>query len=337
MRQDLRETRFAVSPISGIYIYIYGNRENKKRKKKLYINCVPFRSVLDNTLFFTPSVKRLPRATPPPADPLTLNIYIIYMYILDTVTAGPRPSQCRPTPTLHPPRRFPANDEDFLPKPYRRPPRHPLTSAYIYLRFSRPGHVGSGMRVGRRRRRRRLPCSSSRRRSLMFCLALAHTSAQGETVGTTSACVFLSITGALPFKQWPLDRLQMGVCARIHADDGGAGRKHDGGGRTVHIGEGWLRYVRIYILYIYIHAECAMSIYRLRWLLQRSAARCVYIICVRARVTRDCLRISNDNNGPRAKTDRCPVGTLLKNDPSKLSPVLTPQWRPFNLPADRCQ
>lgn len=114
--------------------------------------------------------------------------------------------------------------------------RHPHPCIYMYnLRFPRQGHVGSGMRVGRRR----LPCSSSsRRRSLMFCLALAHTHTRsvepGETVGTTNACVFLSITGALPFKQWPLDRLQMGVCARTYTpatreqDESMTGRRRDG-------------------------------------------------------------------------------------------------------------
>lgn len=43
---------------------------------------------------------------------------------------------------------------------------------------------------------------------------------------TMNACVFLSITGALPFKQWPLDRLQMGVCGDVYADEKGD-RKQD--------------------------------------------------------------------------------------------------------------
>lgn len=333
-----------------------GNGENKKRrKKKLYINCVPFRSVLDNTLFFAPSVKRLPRATPsPPAISLTLYIYIIY-------TQSPlvlvRRNADRPSPqrsTL-----MPVNSPQTTTKIFSLNPiathRHPISRIYIYVRFPRQGHVGSGMRVGRRW----LPCSTFRRRPLMFCLALVHTHTRcnsGETVGTTNACVFLSITGALPFKQWPLDRLQMGVCALAYiyaptTREQDTNKAHGEQTRSVSdesrctAGEcEWrLGALCIYVYIYYTYRACDEHVISI-------AAAAAYIslaLCIyykarggggEDRVTRDCLKISNDN-GPRAKTDRCPVRTVEKRPVKTFAPHpnTVPQWRPFNLQTDRCQ
>lgn len=128
---------------------------------------------------------------------------------------------------------------------------------------------------------------------------------------TMNACVFLSITGALPFKQWPLDRLQMGVCGGIYADEKGDRKQHESRTGRCDVEESNKgRVSALYTCMCYKHISIAAAA-----AVQRTL--CIYYIMAWDRVTRDCLKISNDN-GSRAKTDRCPVRILLKNDPSKL-------------------
>jgi len=141
-------------------------------------------------------------------------------------------------------------------------------------------------------------------------------------------------------------------CARIHIRRRRgrlkAGRKQDesvtGDEETVADAQVEGGGCSMYVLctYYIIYTDCAMSIiYRLRWLLQH-CARGVYIsgVYTRAgRVTRDYLKISSDN-GPSAKTDRCPVPIYIaEKRPVKTfsPPNTTARWRPFNLLADRCQ
>lgn len=103
----------------------YGDRVNKKRKLYSYIRFPSgLRSLVENTLFFTPYVKRLPPQYHCSSACSTTHIILVYTYSYRGSLSVIMPT----TPMVYPSYRLFANDEDS-------PPTRPQT--YIYIMFSR--------------------------------------------------------------------------------------------------------------------------------------------------------------------------------------------------------
>lgn len=205
------------------------------------------------------------------------------------------------TPTLYPSYRIPANEEDF-------PPTCPQT--YIYIMFSRDRVMWAP------------GCGSDDLSALFypstFANVLSRTRAYiqtrtRESWERLSSCVrrtrvfsyplpvhFRSNNGLWIASKWVCAAAYTPTKREIESMTGRCDVEESNKGRAS----------ALYTCMFYEHISIAAAA-----AIQRTL--CIYYILAWDRVTRDCLKISNDN-GSRAKIDRCPVRILLKNDPSKL-------------------